>query len=101
MNFRYIWNRVLKKIRGVAIRNSYIHPTSKAEAGTQFIDSNMEKYSFCGYDCKICNCEIGAYSSIADAVVIGGARHPIEWVSTSPVFYAGRDSVNKKFSIFS
>lgn len=26
--------------------------------------------------------------------------HPYDWVSTSPVFYAGRDSVKAKFSIF-
>ncbi|KAB0461087.1 CatB-related O-acetyltransferase [Vibrio kanaloae] len=31
-------------------------------------------------------------------MVIGGGQHPIKWVSTSPVFYKGRDSVAKKFS---
>jgi len=31
-------------------------------------------------------------------VIIGGARHPMEWVSMSPVFYAGRDSVRTKFA---
>ncbi|KAA0690874.1 antibiotic acetyltransferase [Halopseudomonas laoshanensis] len=31
-------------------------------------------------------------------MVIGGARHPMEWVGMSPVFYSGRDSVKSKFS---
>jgi len=97
---RYIWSRLLKKLRGVAIRDSFVHPTSKIESGTQFVSSSMDKYSFCGYDCQIINCEIGKYCSIADNVKIGGARHPIEWVGMSPVFYRGRDSVNKKFSRF-
>jgi acetyltransferase-like isoleucine patch superfamily enzyme len=33
-------------------------------------------------------------------VKIGGGMHPMEWVSTSPVFYKGRDSVKAKFSEF-
>ena len=98
MKINYIWNRLLKKARGVAIANSVVHSTSKIEAGSQFINSCMGKYSFCGYDCKILNCEIGSFCSIADGVIVGGAMHPIEWVSTSPVFYYGRDSVKKKFS---
>ena len=60
----------------------------------------MGKYSFCGYDCEIINCKIGAYCSIANNVIIGGAMHPINWVSMSPVFYAGRDSIKKKFSTY-
>lgn len=96
----YIWNKILKKIRGRAIYNSKIDSTSKIEAGSLVINSIMGRYSFCGYDCKIINTDIGAFCSIADGVVIGGAQHPIDWVSTSPVFYAGRDSVKKKFSEF-
>lgn len=100
MNIRYLWNRLLKKMRGVAVANSIIHKTSKVEAGSQFINSSMGRYSFCGYDCKIINCDIGSFCSIADGVIIGGAQHPIKWGSTSPVFYNGRDSVKKKFSEF-
>lgn len=96
----YIWNKILKKIRGRAIYNSKIDSTSKIEAGSLIINSSMSRYSFCGYDCKIINTDVGAFCSIADGVVIGGAQHPIDWVSTSPVFYAGRDSVKKKFSEF-
>ena len=100
MTLAYIWNRVLKKLRGAAVSNSSIHHTSKVEAGSQVVNSRMDKYSYCGYDCKINNCEIGAFCSIADRVIIGGAQHPLEWVSTSPVFYSGRDSVKTKFQEF-
>jgi acetyltransferase-like isoleucine patch superfamily enzyme len=31
-------------------------------------------------------------------VIVGGARHPIEYVSTSPVFLAHKESIKKKFS---
>lgn len=100
MKASYLLNRILKKMRGSAINNCIIHKTSKIESGSQVVNTKIDKYSFCGYDCKISNCSIGAFCSIADGVIIGGARHPIEWASTSPTFYQGRDSVKKKFSEF-
>lgn len=96
----YIYSKIFKKIRGASIKNSKIHSSSKVEAGSSFINSNMDKHSFCGYDCDINNAEIGAFCSIANGVIIGGGAHPIDWASTSPVFYSGRDSVKKKFSEF-
>lgn len=57
----------------------------------------MGRYSFCGYDCQIINTSIGAFCSLADDIKIGGARHPMEWVSTSPMFYNSGDF--KKFNI--
>lgn len=96
----YYWSKFLKKMRCCAIVNSEIHKTSKIESGSHIVGSIMGKYSFCGYDCQIINTQIGAFCSIANNVVIGGAMHPISWVSTSPVFYKGRDSVKMKFSEF-
>jgi len=95
---KYIWAKILKKIRGSAIRNSSIHKTSKIEPGSQFINSKMGKHSFCGYDCDISNTEIGSFCSIANNVIIGGGMHPVDWVGTSPAFYEGRDSIKAKFS---
>ncbi len=96
----YYWAKILKKIRGSAIKKSSIHKSSKIESGTSFVNSSMDKYSFCGYNCEISHCEIGSYVSIANNVIIGGGVHPMDWVGMSPVFYKGRDSVKKKFSIF-
>lgn len=90
--------KLLKKIRLTAVRASTVHPTSKLESGTSFYSSTMAKHSFCGYDCDIAHADIGSFVSIANGVVIGGGRHPMEWVGMSPVFYEGRDSVKAKFS---
>jgi acetyltransferase-like isoleucine patch superfamily enzyme len=100
MDIKYFYSKLLKKIRGAAVLNSVIHPTSQVESGSQVVNSIMDKYSFCGYDCEIINCVIGSYCSIANNVIIGGAMHPIDWASMSPVFYYGRDSIKKKFSQF-
>ena len=98
---KYFLARFLKKLRLSAIRNSKIDKTSKVESGSQIVNSSMDRYSYCGYDCEIINTNIGSFCSIANSVIIGGAMHATNWVSTSPVFYKGRDSVRKKFSEYS
>lgn len=95
---KYVFSKAIKKLHLKAIRKSKVHSTSKIEPGTEFVNSSMGKHSFCGYFCQIINAEIGSFTSIANNVVIGGGMHPIDWVSMSPVFYAGKDSVKAKFS---
>ncbi len=90
--------KLLKKLQMRSVTESSVHATSKIEAGTSFHASSMDRHSFCGYDCDIYCADIGAFTSIANGVVIGGGRHPMEWVGMSPVFYEGRDSVRAKFS---
>lgn len=99
-SFKYLWAKLIKKIKGSAIINSSIDKTSVIEAGSHIVNSSFGKYSFCGYNCQIINCSIGAFCSLADDIKIGGARHPIEWVSTSPVFYFGNDSIKHKYTNF-
>jgi acetyltransferase-like isoleucine patch superfamily enzyme len=98
-NFEYYWAKLFKKLRGSAILSSEIHTTSKIESGSLLVKVLMDRHSFCGYDCEIINARIGSFCSIANRVIIGGANHPMAWLSTSPVFYAGRDSVTAKFSL--
>lgn len=98
MNILSIFSKALKKARLSAINNSQIHATSKVESGCTIYKVKMARYSFCGYNCEIVNCEIGSFTSIANNVIIGGGMHPMDWVSMSPVFYEGRDSVKAKFS---
>lgn len=94
----YYFSRLFKKIKPVAIKNGTIHKRAKVEGGSQFINSSIGKYSFCGYDCKIINTEIGAFCSIASNVKIGLNGHPLDWVSTSCAFYKGRDSIKKNLA---
>ena len=100
MTLKYLLSKLIKKSRLASIINSSVHATSKIEPGSNFVESSMDKHSFCGYDNEITHTEIGAFCSIGNNVKIGGGEHPYHWVSTSPVFYSGRDSVKKKFSEF-
>lgn len=80
---------------------SRIDASSTLESGTSFVHSTIGRHSFCGYDCEIEHANIGSFVSIANKVVIGGGKHPMEWVGMSPAFYEGRDSIAFKASTHS
>ena len=93
----YYWAKFLKKIKTKAIKNSSIHPTSKVEAGSEIVNCKIGRYSVISYNCDIVNCDIGSFCGIGNGTVIGKGMHPMEWVSTSMVFYEGKDSLKQKF----
>jgi len=98
MNFKYVWYKAMTKIKGVAITDSKVAKDAKIEANSVFVSSNIGRFSYCGYGCYIVNTEIGAFCSISDNVSIGGGTHPLNWVSTSPAFYHGKDSISKRLA---
>lgn len=59
---------------------------------------NVGRYSYIGYHCFMVNTDIGKFCSIADRVCIGGAIHPMHFVSTSPVFHEGENALHTHFS---
>lgn len=91
--------RVFSKISLTAIiSNSKISSKAAISGKTRFYDSKIDDYSYIGRNGLIMNTEIGKYCSIADDCKIGCAEHPIEWVSTSPVFHKGRNILRKNFN---
>lgn len=102
MDLSYLYGKFFKKIiRGKCIINSRIDKTAKINSGANIVDSSIGRYTYTCYDDEIINAEIGNFCSISDEVVIGGAEHPMEWVSTSPVFQNVKHSGPKrKFSEF-
>lgn len=88
MTLGYLYSKFFKRVlRGTSILNSKIDKTAKVFSGSIFYNSKLGRYSYIGYDSEVINCEIGAFCSIANDFIAGGAMHPIEWASTSPVFY--------------
>lgn len=98
--FFMIINKLMKKARFSAIRSSKISSLATIHSGSTIINSSFDRHSYCGYDCNIINTDIGSFCSIAGRVSIGGATHPMHFVSTSPAFLSHRDSVKKKFASF-
>lgn len=98
MNFLDIYFKVLRKMQGNDLSNSVIDPSSKVEAGSRVLGSTMHRHSFCGYNCTLINVDLGSFCSLANNVSIGGAKHPLTYLSTSPVFLSHKDSVRAKFA---
>ena len=95
---------VAKGIRTIfnpaALTNCQVNKNAKICSGTQMNNSSINRYSYCGHDGFILNCDIGSFVSIADNCRLGGAMHPIERVSSSPVFHKGKNILNKNFAKF-
>lgn len=101
MNLSYLYGKLMKKLQGTCVINSVIDKTSVVGTSCNVVNSEMNRYSYCGNDCQIVYAEIGAFCSISDHVFIGGAEHPMGWVSTSPVFQNVRHSgPSKRFAKF-
>ena len=98
MSIAYFISKILKKIQIPAIKNSTIDKRSKIASASNILDVKIGKYSYIGNYCTIIDAKIGNFCSIADNVIIGGAAHPLDWISTSPVFYQGKNILNKNFS---
>lgn len=72
-------------------RNSKVSKFSKIYALSRITNSIIGKYSYVSYNCIINNCVIGSYCSIASGVKIGLGKHPINFISTSPMFYSHKN----------
>lgn len=86
MNLEYIFCKILKKLRGKALLNVKRGRDVKIYSGCHIVNTNIGDFTYCSYDTKITNAQIGKFCSIAGNVTIGAAEHPISWISTSPVF---------------
>ena len=95
---RYLFLRAFSKLRPSPIFDSTIDSSAKIGPGSRILSSKFGRYSYCGSDCLIVNCDIGAFCSIADNVAIGPGVHPIDHVSTSPIFLRGRNVLGRNIS---
>lgn len=96
MRLSFLYGKLVKKLHGKCLLNSSIHHSSVIGISCNVVGCTMDKYSYCGPECQIVNTIIGSFCSISDHVFIGGAEHPLDWVSTSPVFQNVRHSGPKK-----
>ena len=72
-------------------RNSKISKFAKIYAFSKISNSKIDDYTYVSFNCTINCCEIGKYCSIASGVKIGLGKHPTNFISTSPMFYAPKN----------
>lgn len=76
-------------------KNSKVAKSAKIYPFSIVLNSVIKDYSYLSYNCTINNCEIGKFCSIAKAVKIGLGKHPINFISTSPLFYSPTNPLKK------
>ncbi len=92
--------RIFSHISPIAIiRNSKIDKKAVILSFCKVYNSEIEKYTYLGRTTNVYNTTIGKYTSIADGCIIGAAKHPLDHVSTSPVFYSKKNIFNKCFAV--
>gem|GEM_PF-5324250 len=69
-----------------ALRDCQIDKTARVCPRSELTNVKVGRYSYVGSQCFAVNASIGHFCSIADRCCIGGATHPMDYVSTSPVF---------------
>ena len=98
INAGYLINKLIRFIHRPALRDCEIDSTSKIGSASNCIRVKMGKYSYAGYYNSMCDVNIGSFCSIASYCSIGGGNHSIYSVSSSPVFFKGRNILRKNFS---
>ena len=98
MKVSYYFSKLIKKLQIPAIKDSEIHKRAKVCTGAHVLKTKVGRYSYIGNYSTVIDCEIGSFCSIADDCVIGGMSHPIDWVSTSPLMYRGRNCLRTNFT---
>ena len=90
-----IWAKIFHRLHGTSVRTSDIHKLAHIGTECNVISCKIGKCSYLGVGTWAINTEIGKFCSIGDNVYIGGALHPIDWVSSSPVFQNTKNSSSK------
>lgn len=98
MSIKYLFSKLILYIQIPAIKDSNLHKTAKIGQKSSVNGVTVGKYSYIGRNNNICNTIIGSYCSLGTSVTIGGGIHPLDRISTSPLFYdQGNDWKTSKY----
>ena len=94
----YYFPKILKKMKPSSRKGCKLDKKSKVLGGCTLLNVTMGRYSYVGSNTSIFNADIGSFCSIAEDCMIGGGEHPIQFVSTSPVFHSGSNCLKINFA---
>lgn len=80
------------------LQDSKVDKRAAICSGVRFYRGKIGKYSYIGNNSFVSDTDIGNFTSISTDCYIGGTSHPIDWVSTSPVFHKWKNIMKKNFA---
>lgn len=84
---KYIISKIIVYLQIPSVKNCEMDKTSKIGQKSSVLNVKIGRYSYIGRNNGVTNTEIGNYCSIGSFVTIGGGVHPLNRISTSPLFY--------------
>lgn len=91
--------RFFSKVSVLAIlQESTVDKNAAICSKVRFYRSKIGRYSYVGNNSFVADTIIGNFTSISTDCYIGGTSHPIDWVSTSPVFHKWENIMKKNFA---
>ncbi len=95
---KYLFSKFILKVQIPSIKSSIIDKTTKIASKATVYGCEIKRYSYVGINTSLVNTSVGAFCSISAGCTIGAAGHPMQFVSTSPVFYQGKNFLRTNFS---
>lgn len=92
--------KILAKMRLSSFDRCEIDKSCKVSYESTLAKVKMGRYTYVGARTSISDAQIGQFCSIGGKVSIGGGMHPMNMVSTSPVFLEGRNFLGKHYAAF-
>ncbi len=94
---KYLISRVLRKMLNFpAINHSRLGKKARCDIGTVVSNSSLGDYSYIGEFTHLLYTDVGKFCSISNYCAIGGASHPMNWVSMSPAFNDSKGMMKTK-----
>ncbi len=93
---KYYLSKLIYYLQIPSIRECRLDKSVKVLPHCNLIKVQVGRYSYVGTHTTISDTKIGAFCSIGSSCSIGGGVHPIDRVSTSPVFYDPKNCFKEK-----
>lgn len=99
MDVKYLIKKMIQKIFSQPIvRSSSISKKAAVWNNCLIINCQIDDFSYVSSYTNMYYVKMGKFCSVGPYCCVGGASHPIDFVSTSPVFLNGRNALNTHFA---
>ena len=92
--------KLLKKLRLSSFRACEIDCSARIDSQCELTRVKIGRFSYICSSSHITDAVIGSFCSCGGGVCIGGGLHPLEMVSTSPVFLKGKNIFHQNLATF-
>ena len=98
-SMKYIVPKILRKLfNPPAINDSSLSKTARCDIGSVVNASSLGRCSYIGEHTSLLSTDVGDFCSISNYCAIGGAAHPMDWVSMSPAFNNSTGLMKTKYA---